>query len=204
MSFAPDTLPKRASRSHGRRRVKTKLRLYCVAGSDLARSVNSPRYPEFVDVADQHVDDFRTHLTRIYSSAETETITDASKIEKDFKWSVTRLRREPELDRKWEAFAAILLELAERVHALANKVAREYYEKCRSESLAALGEMPSRFDLRHPDDFVRARFSTQSRLLQRLQTLGSKFDSIRDDRNHDLAIPYFTIDLSLLRAAKQS
>jgi hypothetical protein len=39
------------------------MRLYCVAGSAAERSANSARYQEFVDVADQHVDDFKTHLT---------------------------------------------------------------------------------------------------------------------------------------------
>ncbi len=178
------------------------MRLYCVAGNDSARAVNSPRYQEFVDIADQHVGDFRTHLSRIYSTAEVGTVKDASGIERDFNWSVTRLRRQPELDRKWDAFAGILLELAEKVDSLASKIAPEYYEKCRAESLATLGEMDNCSELKLPDNFVRARFSTQSRLLQRLQVKGLKLNTVRDDKNHDLAIPYFTIDLILLRAAR--
>lgn len=180
------------------------MRLYCVAGSMAARSANSARYQEFVDVADQHVDDFKTHLTRIYPTAEIGAVTDAERIEKVFKWSVTRLRREPELDRSWSAFAALLFELAEQVDALASKVANEYYDKCRAESLATVSEIPDQFNLHRPDDFVRARFSTQSRLLFRLQRFGVKLDTIRDDREHALAIPYFTIDLNLLRAVMQN
>lgn len=182
------------------------MRLACVAGSGLARAANQSRYPEFVDLADLHLIDFRTQVTRLAGDSDINTITKCGDVERGLAWAIVRLRRGPSLDRGWGEFVGDLCNLAERVNALAESVSREYYSgrvaEVASIAQAAIQQVSAATFERSPDAFVQRRFSAQSAVVQKMQeTGGFALATIRDDIDRRLAIPYFVLDLALLRKA---
>lgn len=182
------------------------MRLACVAGSNLARTANQSRYAEFVDIADLHLSDFRTQVTRLPADSDFDTIKNCGDVERGLAWAIVRLRRGPSLDRGWREFVGDLRSLAERVNALAESVSRDYYSgrvgEVTSIAQAAIKQVSSATLARSPDVFVRRRFSAQSAVIKQMQeTEGFALATIRDDIDRRLAIPYFTVDLALLRQA---
>ena len=182
------------------------MRLSCVAGSDMARDANQSRYAEFVDVADQHFSDFRTQVTRLADDPDLDTITKCSDVERGVSWAIVLLRRRPILDRTWREFVAALRDLAERVDILADTVSRDYYrERARGASLLiqeVLQNVSPATLADSADMFVQTRFKAQSAILAKMRTANEfVLGSIKDDIDRRLAIPYFIIDLELLRRA---
>jgi hypothetical protein len=182
------------------------VRLTSVAGSDAARRVNEARYSEFVDVADWHMREFRTQVTRLIGEADTST--DVKKfcpeIENRFGWAISRLRRGPRLDRSWLDFLTALHETAEAVHDLENLIARDYYQQRQDEISLAIRILRTTVAYEIPmsaDNFARQRLVTQSRALELMGAPDRIPATIRDDVHQYLAIPYFAIDLTLIREA---
>jgi Domain of unknown function (DUF4062) len=86
-------------------------RLACVSGSPSARRTNEPRYPESVDIADQHLSDFRGQITRLSSDRDAEFPNRCPEVESDLARAVTRLRRTTVLGTPWLEFVQILIDL---------------------------------------------------------------------------------------------
>jgi hypothetical protein len=182
------------------------MRLSCVAGGDLARDANQSRYAEFVDIADQHFSDFRTQVTRLADDPDLDTIKKCSDVERGVSWAIVLLRRSPTLDRTWREFVTVLRDLAERVDILADTVSKDYYrERARGAALVIQEVLqnvsPSTLE-NSADMFVKIRFKAQSAILAKMRAANEfVLGSIRDDMDRRLAIPYFVIDLELLRRA---
>ena len=179
------------------------MRLACVSGSPAARRVNEPRYPEFVDIADQHLSDFRGQIARLSTDRDAEFPRRCAEVESDLAWAVTRLRRTTVLGTPWREFAQILWKLAGRVDALAAMASPEYYATRVDEVESIIKRedaSASPASLRDPDLFVHRRFATQSEVIGWLKhTAALAIATVRDDMDRVLAIPYFTIDYHLLR-----
>jgi Domain of unknown function (DUF4062) len=179
------------------------MRLACVSGSPSAKRVNEPRYPEFVDIADQHLSDFRGQIARLSSDRDAEFPRRCAEVESDLAWAVTRLRRTTVLGTPWREFVQILRKLAGRVDALAAMASPDYYA-ARVDEVASIVKregftlLPA--SLQDPDLFVHRRFATQSEVINWLKhTAALAIATVRDDMDRVLAIPYFTIDHHLLR-----
>jgi hypothetical protein len=176
------------------------MRLFCVSGSDAARSVNAPRYDEFVSIADQHLKELGAQITRLVATRDVAISVVASDMERKLIWAVERLRREPVLDRSWSEMATHLAKIAFVTRSFCDQAAAEYYARCQTEACATLEEWKSsRPQILLPDAFVHARFRAQSRLLVRLKScVGLDIGTVKDDIDRVLAVPYFTIDAALL------
>ncbi|MFL6207492.1 MAG: DUF4062 domain-containing protein [Pyrinomonadaceae bacterium] len=182
------------------------MRLACVAGSDLARASNQSRYSEFIDVADLHLSDFRTQVTRLSADSDLAIITKCADVERGLAFAIVRLRRGPSLDRSWPEFIGILHQLAERVNTLAELVSHDYYSgrvgEVTSIAQAAAQDISTATLANSPDAFVQRRFSAQSAVIEQMQKAGGfAIAPIRDDIDRRLAISYFALDLALLRKA---
>jgi hypothetical protein len=183
------------------------MRLFCVSASKRARAVNESRYNEFVDIADQHLNELRIQVTRLAFDARSDIIPMCVDVERSLAWAFTRLRRGPTLDRHWFEYTADLLNAARRVDALANAAGGIHYASRAEEVeeiIKALFERhlgSSRMsDL--ADQFVQLRFEAQSAVLARMRRRKDfVIATIRDDIDKRLAVPYFTIDFMLLRNA---
>jgi hypothetical protein len=123
------------------------MRLFNVASGDKVKEVNRPRYDEFVDMADQHFRDFRIQVTRLIEEPSSELIRMCAKVESGLSWALTRLRREPVLDRPWRDFVLIMAELAERATALAEPATPNYSASRQKEVLSALQQALHQFEL---------------------------------------------------------
>lgn len=182
------------------------MRLTCVAGSDLARRTNEERYGEFVDVADLHLSDLRTQVTRLAADSDADTVAKCDAVERGLAWAIVRLRRGPSLDRPWTEFVGALRRLAESVDTLADSVSADYYsarvKEVTSTVQSAIQRVSTVTLAGSPDAFIRLRFSIQSTIVQQMRRAGGfALATVRDDIDRRLAIPYFFVDLELLRKA---
>ena len=179
------------------------MRLAVVAGSPRARSANEPRYDEFVDIADAHLADLRTQLTRLGADAAIELAAAGESVERGIAWALTRLRRAPHMNPAWIEFMPRLHEIAEKVDNLATSASAEYYRMRLAEVTSIIAEhLPSQIMSldRDPDLFSHHRFALQTVVLNEMRARGRfAIATIRDDADRRLAIPYFLIDLTLLR-----
>jgi hypothetical protein len=185
------------------------MRLACVAGSDRARAVNQPRYKEFVDMADIHLSEYRTQVTRLSADSDLDTLSKCGDVERSLAWQILRLRRDPSLDRGWHEFVGTLRDTAERVNTLAETISHDYYAARVGEVVsvvkAAVRQVPPKELAHSPDRFVMSRFSTQSAVINQMKKSGGfAAATIRDDVDRRLAIPYFALDLELLRKAMRA
>ena len=180
------------------------MRLLNVAGGDRVRTANSARYTEFVDMADQHFADFRIQVTRLTGEAEADILQQCVDLENSFGWALTRLRREPRLDRPWHQFAAFMSGVGEKVHHLASTASPEYYARRRDEILAVIDQQLTGGSQRtwqgSADLYVERRHFAQNLILAKMREISAlAIGTVRDDMDRVLAIPYFKIDLVLLR-----
>ena len=180
------------------------MRMFNVAGGDSVREANRSRYEEFVDMADQHLSEFRVQVTRLAGEPDSQLVKGCSEVENGLAWALTRLRRGPELDRLWRDFAPIMAKLAEKTNALAQLATPDYYaSRCQEVLTLVEGKLhnsPISFSQRSSDEYVRIRHFAQQLVLDKMrQTAAIAIATVRDDMDRVLAIPYFTIDLILLR-----
>jgi hypothetical protein len=180
------------------------MRLASVAASDAARIANEERYREFVDVADSHMAEFRTAIPRLAPESDIDLIQQSNAVERSVGYLLVQLRRSPTLNRKWIDFANVLHEAAERVAAFTATAEPIYQSERNAEVASIIGthlEGVNSDELRHsPDSFVRARFVIQTSVLAAMQERGAfNLATVRDDVDRRLAMPYFFIDLGLLR-----
>lgn len=176
------------------------MRLFCVSGSDAARSANLTRYGEFIGIADQHLKELSAQITRIVAAQDVVISIEASNVEKRIVWAVERLRGKPILDRSWSEMAMHLEKIAAETRSFCERAAPEYYARCQTEASTTLEEWKTSSPrISFADAFVHARFGIQSRLLVRLKAgAGLDIGTIKDDIDRVLAVPYFTIDNALL------
>ncbi|MFY9558778.1 MAG: hypothetical protein WAQ52_00955 [Terriglobales bacterium] len=176
------------------------MRLFCVSGSDAARSANATRYGEFIGIADQHIKELSAQITRLVAAQDAVISIEASDVEKKLVWAVERLRGDHVLDRSWSEMATRLATIAMVTRSFCERAAPEYYARCQADASTTLEEWKaSRPRISLADAFVRARFGIQSRLLVRLKrSVGLDIGTIKDDIDRVLAVPYFTIDNVLL------
>jgi hypothetical protein len=180
------------------------MRLFCVASSDAARRANASRYAEFVDIADLHIAELRLYTSRLGPSAPSRLIGLCAEVERRLGWLLTRLRREPYLDRGWGEYLSVLRESSQSVAALASQAGGNDYEAKSLHTLEVAAQtlaLPE-IMLSAPDEFVRRRFAAQSRIVASLQASeGLAIATVRDDIDRRLAVPYFALDLALIRQA---
>ncbi len=183
------------------------MRLACVSGSPAARSVNEARYGEFVDIADQHLSEFRGQIARLSAQQDVDFPNRCAEVENRLAWAVTRLRRSTILGTPWHEFTVVLRTLADRVAALATSAAPDYYAARTSGVASVVNEVSGptllRDNLIDPDVFVNRRFAMQSAVIRSLKASAAlAISTVRDDIDRLLAIPYFMIDHHLLRILK--
>ncbi|MGE0815839.1 MAG: DUF4062 domain-containing protein [Vicinamibacterales bacterium] len=185
------------------------MRLASVASSGAARAADETRYGEFVDIADSHLAELRTSIPRLNPDDDLDLTQQFSAVERSISYLLVRLRRTPTLDRPWPAFARVLHEAAERV-ALFAATAESAYNAERAVEVAAiiatgLEGLPPDALRRSPDLFLRTRFTIQAHVLAAVRERGGfSVATVRDDIDRRLALPYFFIDLALLRRATET
>jgi hypothetical protein len=99
-----------------------------------------------------------------------------------------------------------LHKIAERVSGLAGSLSGDYFLNRVEEVALTVDTEMERVEMASlasdPDTFVTTRFSAQSVIIEHMKTHGGfAIATVRDDIDRRLAIPYFVIDLALLRKA---
>ena len=149
------------------------MRMFNVAGGDRVREANRSRYEEFVDMADQHLSEFRMQVTRLASEPDTQLLSSCSEAENGLAWTITRLRRGPTLDRARGDFVVIMAGLAEKVNTLAEVATPDYYATRRREVLkiveGVLRERQISVSQQSSDEYVWVRHSAQQLFLDSMR-----------------------------------
>jgi len=181
------------------------MRLTGYAGSEEVRIANAGRHLEFVNMADQHLSDFRNQITRLATESNFELMETAEAVERGLGHLLTRLRGEGELNPPWADCLVLLHRIAERVEALITEVSSKYVEERRGEVAIITDTLLEGVDAKElmssPLAFIRRRHAAQYKVIAELRrTSGFALATVRDDFDRRLAVPYFTIDLYLLRS----
>jgi hypothetical protein len=152
-------------------------------------------------MADQHRSESATYLARLTADSDLDIIQKADSVMRSTGSAITRLRSSPRLDQPWQQFARELHRAAERVQALAERAASQYYEERIAEVTPVISEALSEGgSILTAAEFVGTRFRTQNAVLSHLEGHAMyALAGVRYDIDRRLAIPYFLIDLTLLR-----
>ena len=180
------------------------MRLACVSASPAARRANKSRYGDFIDLADEHLSNYRVQLARLTAGGHDGFVNLCADLDVRLAWAINRLRRSSTLSTPWKDFVPTLAKLADDVSEVAARAAPKYFEDRVSEvSAVTNGIEAAGASLLDPDTFVHRRFKLQSDILRLLKgTAAITIATVADDMDRVLAIPYFAIDRGLLCAAR--
>jgi hypothetical protein len=180
------------------------MRMLYVGASDLAKRSNAPRYPEFVQMAEQHLHDFHSLFQRHAADLDAEFISAARKVEQRCLWMFARLKSGPcrPIDgTRYFREAAIAAEQLSDLCGSAHIAGWTSIIKMTAEiGKSTEHELNKSGPTGRFDYLFRARLHIQSVMLQRLQD-GENLPVLRiaDDMHQDFSLPYFLIDHFLLR-----
>lgn len=176
------------------------MRLLYVRASPAAYSANSDRHSEFVALANLHLLDLRSMIERFANALDPETHEQYRRAERRLRWLVATLAPEVADPTPSVHLFDLMLETAEVVSSQIDARSR-IYGPVRSmvDALIELGSLASpaldigsRLDLA-----MTARLRAQTQYIS--DQPGSPTTGILSDIDNEFALPYFFIDLALLR-----
>jgi uncharacterized caspase-like protein len=179
------------------------MRLLYVASSDVAHAANSARYPEFIDIAEQHFTDLKSHIERFSIDIDAQLHEVSLQLERRLSWILGRLKREPNLSNKSNEYFNKMQQIGQKLHSFCTTAMGEKYKyviKQVDTSLSlSIGDSGLIIETASLDDIFRLRLYVQSQLLESNATVeGSKIFTIADDIDLDFGIYYFVLDQKLL------
>jgi hypothetical protein len=180
------------------------MRLAYVNCGTSSRAANLPRYPEFVDVAEQHQGELQSHIQRFATDLDAHLHRCIVRAERGLSWGFTRLRRGPEMHVTWSDIRARMLDASDSIHDFCSVAAGHYYARYLSDTDKAVEEMLQLYK-RPPaslsvDELFRLRLMIQSIVLERMDRSGPlAIHTVRDDVDQEVAVSYFVIDRRLLQ-----
>jgi hypothetical protein len=178
------------------------MRLLYVASSDLARNANAERYHEFVDLAEQHLADFKSRKASFVTLFDQRFKEQLDSLEMRLSWMLGRLRiivrdHGPRVGTNRNHYYATMMKVADQLDELCSLAAIPDYDRIVESvcnNIEVLVRTPGAVEAKSLDSLWRLRLSVQSILLK-----GRSVRSIVEDMDHDFAVTYFAVDRQLLR-----
>ena len=179
------------------------MRLLYTDGGTLARTANANRRSMFVDVANQHFDDLRSHKAALAAALDAAVEVILTKVENRLSWLLTQLRQGNEPPQSYQRLFNVAEGLSENVHEILSVCLGDTYmnhfdhvERTLSHNQRAYSDS-SGGDV--TDSIFTIRLITQSQLLDEMrQSGGPDLRTIADDMDYDVAITYFLVDYHAL------
>jgi Effector-associated domain 1 len=179
------------------------MRLLYVATGNLVRTVNAARYPEFINIAEQHFADFRSHIARFSTVLDVQLNELSLQIERRLSWVLWRLKSGPDLFGNDDYFNK-MQEIGQQLHSFCINAVGEGYQKVVhqiDESLShAIINSGIAVRIAPVDEIFRLRSNVQSQILENsISVYDTRIFTIADDMDHNFGISYFVLDQKLLK-----
>lgn len=179
------------------------MRLLYVATGDVARTVNAARYPEFINTAEQHFADLRSHIARFPTELNLQLHNLSIDIERRLSWALLKLKSGPDLPQNEDYYFKNMQELGQKLHSFCmNAIGEEYQIVAHqvAESLfCAIRNSGIAVKIASLEEIFRLRLYVQSQILENsISVYGKRIFTIADDMDHNFGISYFILDQKLL------
>lgn len=162
---------------------------------------NVSRYDEFVDTATEHLDDLKGQLERFSSSLSDEQFTKITKVERQIKWMLARIRAKPSEPSIQPEFFRRMRDLSDDVHNFCQSSGHARYTadnvivKSVTDAIRPTLEAE---DTSNSGVYWGARMYLQTQALIEREPEAKELYGIWFDPNYELAFTYFGIDYFLL------
>ncbi|HLL75616.1 MAG TPA: DUF4062 domain-containing protein [Pyrinomonadaceae bacterium] len=177
------------------------MRLLYVTSCNLANHANARRYPEFIEIADQHFGDLRSRIATYSLALNTESHEQINQLELRLSWVLGRLKRKPDLSNSYEEYFEKMRLIGDGLNRFCIANAGEQYKNSYENAVAKIKSTLEgfRLNLNSLDDLFQLRLKAQTHLLEAArESDGARIFSISDDMDQNFAILYFVLDYILL------
>jgi len=171
------------------------MRLQYVASSGVARAANGARYPEFVDMAVQHLEDLRSHIEGFSVAFDAPSHQRCRQLEQKLLWMFSRLKRGPNLSSRDDL--GVMQRIAYALHEFFMAQGESEYKGQVKYVEDVIREQQQGLNSGDLDSVFKFRLRVQSRLLEGDRGAG-RIPSIVDDMDQLFAVRYFVLDYKLL------
>ncbi|CAN5157565.1 hypothetical protein BH23BAC1_BH23BAC1_26870 [soil metagenome] len=178
------------------------MRLLYLASSDSVNYANAGRFPEFIDVADQHFGDLRSRIAAYSLALNSTFLEQINQLELNLSWMLGRLKRKPNLSSSNENYFKRMRLIGDGLNSFCTSNATEQYKDSFENVVAKINSTlaGSSLNLNSLDDVLRLRLKAQTDLLKAMSdSNGVRIFTIADDMDQKIAILYFIIDYVLLK-----
>ena len=179
------------------------MRLLYVAVSDTARAANVARYSEFIDIAEQHFADLRSHLARASIELNAQLNELSLQLERRLSWILGRLKRGPDLSGNEDEYFKKMKQIGQQLNSFCTTAIGKEYEntihQVDTHLSRAIEDSGIAVETASLNDIFRLRLYVQTQLLHNSRSVdGARIFTIADDMDQDFGIYYFALDQKLL------
>jgi hypothetical protein len=180
------------------------MRLLYIASNDRVRNAHAGWHVEFVNFATQHLEELKSHFTRLSVSLGTELEAQSCDLERQLSYMLNKLKVEQDLSGECDEYFMRMHKIGRELHDFCMTALGESYERTfdrvREKVNRQLTENRSAITRLGLDQIWSLRLNTQTDLLETSRDLGeTELYTISDDMTHQMAIPYFILDYKILR-----
>jgi hypothetical protein len=166
------------------------MRLLYIASNDSIRAANAGRHLEFVRFATEHLEELKSHFSRLSNALGTDLEEQSCDLERQLSYMLNELKTEQKIGGELHKFcmAALGGSYERSFERVLGKIDEQLIRKISAIKKVALDEIWS------------LRLDTQTKLLKTSREIeDTELYSIRDDMTHRMAILYFIVDYKILR-----
>lgn len=180
------------------------MRLLYIASNKDVRNANAGWHVEFVNFANQHLGELKSHFTRLSVSLGTELEAQSCDLERQLSYMLNKLKAEQDLSGEYDEYFKRMHKIGRELHDFCMTALGESYERSfdrvREKVNRPLTENRLAIKRMALDQIWSLRLTTQTELLETSRDLGqTELYTISDDMTHQMAILYFIVDYKILR-----
>lgn len=174
------------------------MRLLYIASNDSVRAANAERHLEFVRFATEHLEELKSHFSRLSNAPGTDLEEQSCDLERQLSYMLNKLKTEQNPRQNYDDYFKKMRKIGGELHKFCMAALSDSYERSFERVLGNIDEQLTR--KRPLDEIWSLRLDTQTKMVNTSRELGETgLYSIRDDMTHRMAIPYFIVDYKILR-----
>jgi hypothetical protein len=172
------------------------FRMIYVMGSKEARAANMSRFDIFFDVADDHIRELHSHLTRLSGGITAGDLEVITRIDRNCLWVLGQIKRRNDINFDLHKCFFVMSRAADDAYEVFSRLISEELSRVEGEVIRAFNRSAPRH---RPGSIesLRLRFSVQSEILAQ-QPSANNIRTIAHDSEQSYALHYFLIDHRLV------
>ncbi|MEK6322474.1 MAG: hypothetical protein AABN33_12410 [Acidobacteriota bacterium] len=179
------------------------MRLLYIASNASVREANAGRHLEFVNFATEHLDELKSHFSRLSNALGTDLEEQSCELERQLSYMLNELKTEQDLRHGYDDYFEKMHKIGGELHKFCMAALGDSYERSFERVLGKIDEQLTRkrsaIKKVALDEVWSLRLDTQTKLLKSRELGEAGLYSIRDDMTHRMAIQYFIVDYKILR-----